>query len=104
MPLLSIDYIFNKSALHAVLGYAIINISGRPDDNYVKQIGINKGIDWKVYGPDESSNFKSSFAYVYKLNKLDLTLQYAVSYDAIDGPRGYKSLQRMLLAGVKITR
>lgn len=103
MPLLSVDYTFGKSAFDTVFGYAITNISARPDDNYVKQVGGDNNNSWNIYFPGKFSSIRYSLRYQYSFRKIQLSAEYEWLYNSIDGMRGFKSLRRMLMAGVLIS-
>jgi hypothetical protein len=104
MPLVSLDYTFEKTALNAVFGYGIANVSARPDDNYVKQIGMDHGRHWNLYFPNKFSGFRYSLRYQYTYRKIAATIGYEVLYNSIDEVAGFKSLQKMILTGIVISR
>jgi hypothetical protein len=100
MPAVALKYIKGKTAVETSFGYSIFNWSARPNDNYVKQIEVDYKAYWRMSFPSQFTNLRYSIMGNYQLKSFGLSLGYELEYNSV---RDFKSLQNMVLAGIKLT-
>ena len=100
MPLLSVDYLTGNNFFRLAAGYAIVNISARPDDLYVKQIDFEGSRDWNAYLADDFSAIRYTLVYQHRFGILDVALSYETSYYQVSS---FKNLHHIVSAGLVIS-
>jgi hypothetical protein len=100
-PDLLINFNLHKNELVVKAGYSLINYASRPDDNYVKQIGLKNDFRWKLYLPKTYTGIQFSLSYRYHLSKkVSVCAEYDVKYHSYSSPNACKYLQKSYLAGI----
>jgi hypothetical protein len=97
--LMQIDY--NKNFLRLKTGYTVLNLSARPDDNFVKQFGVNDAATWKFYIPGNHAGLRFSLYYQYNYwPKTGITAEYNFCYQSFSSPADFKYLRMLFLIGI----
>ena len=95
---------YNKSFLRLKSGYSLINYSARPDDNFVKQFGIQDASIWKFSTPENHVGLE--FSIFYQLNsweKTGITAEYNFLYNSFYSPISLRYLKMLFLIGINKT-
>ena len=101
---LLIDCNLNKSYIRIRTGYTLLNVAARPDDNYVKQIGLNDRIHWKTYSLNNYKGFQLSLLYQHQILKnIGVTAEFALVYHSYLSPVEYRYLAKSIFVGVSKT-
>jgi hypothetical protein len=100
-PMLLFRFTLKKSNLIIKTGYSLLHYTARPDDNYVKQTGLNGPYHWSLYSVKTCKDFMLSIFYQYQLfNNFGVTAGYNISYRSFSSPDEYKYLRYSFLAGM----
>jgi len=80
--------------------YALLNYTGRPDDNFVKQLDWPTTHQWNWYGPSEYKNIFLSGIYAYRIfRKAGITADYNFLYRRYNSTADYRYLRHSFLLG-----
>ena len=100
-PSLLISFNFKKSNLWIKGYYTLAHLAARPDDGYVKQIGLKNSLQWKWYSPREYRNNFLCIGFRHLFGQsIGMIAEYEVAYRSYTGRDKYRYLRHSCLAGI----
>ncbi|WP_207426669.1 hypothetical protein [Pedobacter sp. SYSU D00535] len=100
-PALLINLSLQKNDLTFKAGHSLLHYAARPDENYVKQTGLDSKMNWKVYGLKEYKNTFFAAVYKYEISRgFGVMAEYAATYRRYSADSEYKYLRFSYLVGV----
>lgn len=101
-PMISVNFRLKKNSLIIKAGYSLLQYAARPDDDYVKQIGLHNVFHWSLYNPEQYKRIFFSAVYQYEIsNGFGIALEYTMLYRTYTSSGNYyKYLRNSWLLGV----
>jgi hypothetical protein len=100
-PMFLAHFRLKKNSIMIKTAYSLLHFAARPDDDYVKQIGLKENYHWNLYSLKKYKNVLFSVFYQYRLFKnFGITAECNVFYRSYSSPCEYKYLQKSYLAGI----
>jgi hypothetical protein len=94
----------NKSKIQLKAGLVLLNLSARPDDNFIKQTGYKSDFGLQVLSLKKYTSSQFEFKYTYMLNhEFSLVGEFQLDYRSFRNTDNYRYLQKSFLIGVSKT-
>lgn len=100
-PMLLVNFRLKKNNLILKTGCSLLHYAARPDDNFVKQTGLENKIHWNLFWPKEYKSILFSATYQYEIsNAFGVMAEYNILYRTYSSFNDYKYLRYSYLLGV----